>query len=48
MGTGLLLFVGAIYGVVAWDYAVQSRYGMTLAFAAYALANIGFALDLRR
>lgn len=45
MGAGLLLFVGLIYGVVALDYAHHARYGMALAFLAYALANVGFAWD---
>ena len=47
MGAGLLLFVAVIYGVVAVDYALKSQQGMALAFAAYALANIGFAVDAR-
>jgi hypothetical protein len=48
MGAGLLLFVAAIYVGVAADYARQSRYGMALALAAYALANAGLAWDARR
>lgn len=45
MGAGLLLFVAAIYFVVAVDYALKDRAGMALAFLAYALANLGFAWD---
>jgi hypothetical protein len=45
MGPGLLLFVAAIYLIVAADYLGNDRYGMALAFVAYALANVGFALD---
>lgn len=45
MSGPLLLFVGAIYLVVAICYGLQHRYGMSLAFVAYALANVGFALD---
>jgi hypothetical protein len=48
MGAGLLLFVACIYVVVAVEYARQSRYGMALAFVAYAAANLGFAADLKR
>ena len=45
MGAGLLLFVGCIYLAVAWEFAQQGRWGMALAFVAYALANVGFAVD---
>jgi hypothetical protein len=41
----LLLFVGCIYVVVATGYCANGRYGMAVAFIAYAVANIGFALD---
>lgn len=46
MSVHLLLLVGAIYGLVALDYALHGRWGMSLAFVAYAVANIGFALDV--
>ena len=46
MASWLLLFVGGIYLLVAIDYACVARYGMALAFAAYAAANIGFAWDV--
>ena len=45
MGPSLLLLTAGIYALVALDYAVHNRYGMALAFLAYALANIGFAWD---
>ena len=47
MGSSLLYAVAVAYLYVAYDYYQQGRYGMMLAFAAYALSNIGFALDLR-
>ena len=45
MGPGLLLLVSVIYAGVAGDYGLDGRWGMSLAFAAYALANVGFAMD---
>jgi hypothetical protein len=48
MGAGLLLLVAVIYAAVAVDYARQDRYGMCLAFVCYSLANLGFALDVKR
>ena len=48
MGSGLLLFVGGVYLLVAVAYLVEHRFGMALAFVAYALANTGFAWDLWR
>lgn len=45
MGPGLLLLVGVIYLIVAADYFGDDRYGMALAFVAYGLANVGFAMD---
>lgn len=47
MDTGLLLFVGVVYLWVAVGYVRAGRWGMTVAFIAYALANLGFALDAR-
>ena len=47
VSAALLLLVAAIYCSVAIDYAMSARYGMALAWAAYALANIGFAWDAR-
>ena len=46
MGAGLLLLVAGIYLAVAIDYAWDERYGMALAFVAYAISNAGFAWDL--
>ncbi len=48
MTTGLLLFVGGIYVIVAGSYWQQGRKAMTLAFIAYALSNLALALDARR
>lgn len=47
MNPGLLLFVGGIYLIVAFGYGRERRLGMAVAFVAYALANIGLALDGR-
>ena len=47
MGVVLLSLVAGIYVWVAVDYAAHDRWGMALAFFAYALANVGFALDVR-
>ena len=43
----LLYVVAVIYASAAGQYIWAGRYGMALAFAAYALANVGFALDTR-
>lgn len=45
MSRWLLLLVGVIYLGVAYGYYVEKRPGMALAFIAYAVANLGFALD---
>ena len=45
MSPTLLLVVGTIYCWVAWNYYQQGQHGMCLAFLAYALANVGFAMD---
>ena len=47
MSAGLLVAVAAVYLIVAIGYYRERRYGMMLAFIAYALANLGFMLDLR-
>lgn len=47
MGPWLLLLVAAIYIGVGVDYFNDGRYGMCLAFVAYALANLGFAMDFQ-
>lgn len=46
MNTVLLAVTGSIYLWIALDYAMSERWGMSLAFVAYALANLGFVLDL--
>ena len=43
----LLYLVTLIYFAVAVQYLGVGRYGMAIAFAAYALANVGFVLDIR-
>jgi hypothetical protein len=48
MTAPLLLFTAGIYGWVALGYWGMSRPGMALAFVAYALANLGFAVDAWR
>lgn len=45
MAWQLLGAVTAQYLYVAWGYWQQGRYGMTLAFVAYGVANAGFILD---
>lgn len=48
MSSALLGLVAVAYLYVAIDYAYSARWGMSLAFAAYALSNIGFMIDLWR
>jgi hypothetical protein len=45
MNVMLLLVTSGIYGWVAFGYAMQQRWGMCAAFIAYAVANVGFAID---
>lgn len=45
MGNGLLLICAGIYIWVAATYYCDGRYGMCIAFTAYAAANAGFVLD---
>ena len=45
IGPPLLCAVALVYFAVAYQYLLIGKWGMTLAFTAYALANIGFALD---
>lgn len=42
MSAGLLAIVAAIYVYVCYDFYSMGKYGLALAFAAYALSNIGF------
>lgn len=48
MSAPLLLFVGAIYCLVAVGYWRDERPGMAVALVAYALANMGLAWDAWR
>lgn len=45
MSNWLLGGVGLIYAAVAADYVLHGKYGMAIAFVAYALANIGFIVS---
>lgn len=45
MNRGLLLVTSGIYAWVAYGYMRERRWGMAIAFLAYALANVGFAWD---
>ncbi len=44
----LLLFVGAIYLFVAVEFYLAAKYGLCLAFVAYAVSNIGFMIEALR
>lgn len=46
MGVAALIVVCILYLITARDYIKKSDLGMGLAFIAYALANIGFIIDL--
>jgi hypothetical protein len=43
-----LVIAGALYAWVAFDFAAAGRWGMVLAFTAYAVANAGFIWDARQ
>lgn len=47
MTASLMSLVALIYLGVAVSYALDGRWGMCLAFIAYAVANVGFVLDLK-
>ena len=47
MNAYLLAFVTAAYMWTAVGYWQAGRTGMAVAFGAYAIANIGFILDLK-
>ena len=47
MSWWLLALVAVAYLYVAADYARHKQWGMCLAFVAYALANVGFIIDLK-
>lgn len=47
----LPIATGVAYTVAAWGYARQKNYGLAIAYAGYAFANVGLvwaALELRR
>ena len=44
MSSPLILAVGAVYLVVAFDQFAKGNPGMALAWAGYALANVGLAM----
>ena len=48
MGPGLLAAVAVAYLWVGFGYYREGRIGMMIAFLAYAAANVGFMLDLRK
>ena len=48
MSSGLLVFIAAVYVYVAAEQALLHRWGMALAWTAYAIANLGLALDMRK
>ena len=48
MSPSLLIVCAAIYGWVALNYGRTGKWGMSIAFVAYAVANLGFALDAWR
>lgn len=45
MSAGMLTAIAGVYAYVAVNYARESRWGMCVVFAAYAVSNIGFAID---
>jgi hypothetical protein len=47
MSPWLILAVGAVYAYVSADLYWSGKEGMSLAFAGYALANIGLAMAAR-
>lgn len=47
MSAPLILFVGGIYLLVAFDQYAKGSPGMALAWAGYALANVGLAMAAR-
>ena len=47
MSSPLILAVGAVYLLVAIDQARKGSPGMALAWAGYALANVGLAWEAK-
>lgn len=48
MNTTLLLITSLIYAWVAVGFVRENRWSMAFVFAAYALANVGLALDAKQ
>jgi hypothetical protein len=44
MSAPLILAVGAVYVYVAFEQMVRGNTGMAIAWAGYALANVGLAM----
>lgn len=47
MSAPLIVFVGFIYLAVACDQYAKGNAGMAIAWAGYALANVGLAMTAR-
>jgi uncharacterized protein (UPF0333 family) len=47
MNPYLLVAVGVLYVGIAAQYAYNKQYGMALAFAGYAAAQIGFIMEIK-
>lgn len=47
MSSPLILAVGVVYLVVAIDQARRGSPGMAIAWAGYALANVGLAMEAK-
>ena len=48
MNAWLLALIGGVYLWVAGGYFFEGRIGMGLTFVAYAVANVGFIVDLKQ
>lgn len=48
MSAPLLYLVAGIYAWVGFNLIREGRWAYGMAWFAYAIANVGFALDLRR
>ena len=46
MSWGLLALIGVGYAWVGANYARKKDWGLCLVFVAYAIANVGFIIDL--
>lgn len=47
MSSPLIIGVGVVYLVVACDQAAKGEFGMAIAWAGYAIANVGLAWAAR-